>query len=564
MVDPLRLPGYAVERLAGSGGSGDVWVAREEATGRHVALKRLRDAGEQQRSDLRREAALLSAVSHPHVLPLRSVIDTPTDVVLVLDLAEGGSLRELVDRRGRLSAGEVVTATAPIAQALAEVHRAGLVHGDISPGNILFTGDGRPLLGDLGVARIAGVRPDAVSATAAYAAPEVLAGAPPTPAADVYGLASVALAALTGAMPTMWDDSAADTLTVLPAASLDLLDRALASRPARRPDAAALADGLFGLATPVPVRLAPAPEPPPAGADLDAAPAQAAASPVGEVAAEVTHAVRPRDVAAAAASPAAGPGPTALTSTPASAPRESPPSPPAAREPRRAVPAAPEATAARTHRVRPRHAEAHGVPQTAPPRGWQHRLGGRGRLLALGAGALVAVAALVVAVLSVVDRGPSAPAAAGGRVSASAVTGAPCSDPSAEARPTALPDNLSAVDWPGIVTQLYGRRSEAFAEADPALLCGVFAPGATGLAKDLDKIEQYRSKGLHAEGLSWKVIDAEANGRDGDAVVVEVTDRLGPYAVSKADGEVVARPEGLESRTWRAALVRLDDGWRFR
>jgi serine/threonine protein kinase len=544
MVDPLRVPGYLVERLAGAGGSGQVWVAREQVSGRRVALKRLRGAGPAQRAALEREAALLAAVHHPHVLALRSVVDSGSDLVLVLDLAEGGSLRDLLDQRGRLFAGEVVTATAPIAQALAEVHRAGLVHGDVTPANILFTRDGRPLLADLGVARIAGAVPDLVSATAAYAAPEVLAGAPPTPAADVFGLACVVMAALTGAPSSDVDDEAADTLSGLPAASLDVLDQARSGQPERRPAASALADGLFALAPPTPVRLALA-------SAADGAAAEAAASRPPDTG-EVTHSEAFPGPATAGSRPAAPP-----VSPPAS--RSAPPSvsgPDAQPDPGAAGAFGVGSASDHTHQMAgPQLAAA-----TEPRSGSRSR----GRLALLGAGTLVVAAAVVVLVFWLIDRDGAAGAPAVSRPAAAAPATVPCAGPTASATPLAVPTDLESQDWVTVVEELYAARSAAFATADPARLCEVFAPGARGLEEDRGKVDYYRDHGYRTDGLDFQVVEAAADGRDGDAVVVEITDRLPPYRVVDGSGDVVSQQSGLKIRSWRAALVRLDDGWRFR
>ena len=76
------------------------------------------------------------------------------DLGLIMDYAAGGSLGQLVAGRGRLGPGETVTVLTPIAQALAYLHGQGFTHGDVSPGNVLFTAHGKPLLADLGVARM--------------------------------------------------------------------------------------------------------------------------------------------------------------------------------------------------------------------------------------------------------------------------------------------------------------------------------------------------------------------------------------------------------------------------
>ena len=152
-----------------------------------------------------REAALLGALDHPHLVRLLEVVHQPRRggaprVALVLDLLAGGSLAALLARRGRLRPGEVVTAIAPVAAALAHAHAHGVVHGDLSPGNIVFTAEGRPVLTDLGVARVLG-ETSAGEVTPAYVDPTVARGGAPGPASDVFGVAAAAFHALTGDRP---------------------------------------------------------------------------------------------------------------------------------------------------------------------------------------------------------------------------------------------------------------------------------------------------------------------------------------------------------------------------
>ena len=200
MGEGFALRGYVVERPLGRGASGEVWRARAAASGAPVALKRILTADDGERERACAEAALLRTLDHPNLIRLHAVVPTADAVVLVLDLADGGSLADLLDARGRLAPGEVITAVAPVAAALAYLHEAGIVHGDVSPGNVLFTAAGMPLLADVGVARLVG-EDDAVRATPAYVDPTVAAGHLPGPPSDVFMLAGVALHALTGTPP---------------------------------------------------------------------------------------------------------------------------------------------------------------------------------------------------------------------------------------------------------------------------------------------------------------------------------------------------------------------------
>ena len=199
---PPVVPGYTLQVRLGRGGSGEVWRATPRRGGPPVAVKVLVDGDPGRQA---REAALLGELDHPHLVRLIEVVHQPRrggqgGVALVLDLLEGGSLATLIARRGRLRPGEVVTAIAPVAAALAHAHDNGVVHGDLSPGNIVFTAEGRPVLTDLGVARVLG-ETAAAEVTPAYVDPTVAGGAAPGPASDVFGVAAAAFHALTGVAP---------------------------------------------------------------------------------------------------------------------------------------------------------------------------------------------------------------------------------------------------------------------------------------------------------------------------------------------------------------------------
>ena len=263
-VDDFSLPGYHVEELVGFGGSSEVWRARDASTGEVVALKRLRgDAASasstpQLQRQLQREAALLATIRHDHIVALRSVVSTSDGLVLVLDYAEGGSLAALLGVRGRLSAGEVVTIGAPLAQVLSDIHARGLTHGDVTPGNIVFDRSGKPFLADLGVAKLVGDHAGPIGRTPGYADPAPGGG----PASDLHGLAAVCFSALAGVPPySDADPMVAHALGPLaPGVSAELvtaIEAGLDPDPAARPDPAAFGRALFASCPPVAVRLAP-------------------------------------------------------------------------------------------------------------------------------------------------------------------------------------------------------------------------------------------------------------------------------------------------------------------
>ncbi|MDX6273623.1 MAG: eukaryotic-like serine/threonine-protein kinase [Frankiales bacterium] len=256
----FEVPGFLIEQLIGFGGSGEVWRARDERSGALVALKRLRSDSHahgdpESRDRLRREAALLAGLAGPHVLPMRDLLITEHGPVLVLDYAEGGSLAGLLGARGRLEPAELVTLGVPLARTLRDLHARGVVHGDISPANVLLTGDGRPMLADLGVARLLGETPRQAHGTDGYVDPLVRLGGPVTAASDVYALGTLLTEVATG--QPLGDASAALLVDVVPPAVVRTLTACVSPVADERPAAAEVAEVLLTIGTPAPIRLAP-------------------------------------------------------------------------------------------------------------------------------------------------------------------------------------------------------------------------------------------------------------------------------------------------------------------
>lgn len=269
MSEVWSLPGYDVQSLLGYGASGEVWRAVQQRTGELVALKRLRpDADPAAIAALRREALVLQRIDSPYVVRLREVLGTDDATVLVLDLAEGGSLATLLARRGTLDPSEVVTLATPLARALAALHEQGLVHGDVTPANVLFTSEGMPLLSDLGLARFS-ADPDPVHGTAEYVDPAVAAGGLPGPASDVWALGAVCFHALTGTPPYAGGDgsqvlaaaAAVDRAPLgllaptVPRPLVGAIEAALHTDPDARPSAHELASSVQRAHAAAPLRL---------------------------------------------------------------------------------------------------------------------------------------------------------------------------------------------------------------------------------------------------------------------------------------------------------------------
>lgn len=182
---------YELLEVIASGGMATVWRSRDVRLNRVVALKRPHPAtpGDPSTARLTREARAAAALNHPNLI---TVYDFGTDdegPYLVMELVEGRTLQDLA---GELDLVEIRDLGVALANALAAIHTAGIVHRDVKPANVIMSDRG-PLLTDFGIAvdpnAIAEITaPGQVVATPSYAAPEVLRGEPPTPASDIYSL----------------------------------------------------------------------------------------------------------------------------------------------------------------------------------------------------------------------------------------------------------------------------------------------------------------------------------------------------------------------------------------
>ncbi len=180
-----------------------------------------------------------------------------------MDYAAGGSLANLMSGRGSLRVGEAVTMLTPIAQALDYLHVNGAVHGDVSPGNVLFTAEGMPLLADFGVASMVGGPQQLLDAgTPGFRDPSVVttgdhARRELQPQRDVYSLAAVGWYCLTGSAPA--DTRHRPPLSLLvpdvPKSLVAALEAALDADPQVRPTARELGTAIFRSAAPEPLDL---------------------------------------------------------------------------------------------------------------------------------------------------------------------------------------------------------------------------------------------------------------------------------------------------------------------
>lgn len=259
-MESLPVPGYRLGERLGVGSHAQVWRAQRVADGRTVALKLVPlPADGEDADEAVRELAVLQRLRVDGLVRCHDAVLLPERgaLALVLDLVEGGSLASVVAARGHLSVGEAVTVVAPVARTLAGLHAAGVVHADLAPDNVLLERRGRPVVGDLGVARLRGEAPGAVYGTSGFIAPEVELGAMPTSASDVYAVGALAWWCVAGAAPAAAPlrQPLEGLVPGLPSAWVHAVEACLAPDPRSRPSAAEAALLFFDAAPCEPLRL---------------------------------------------------------------------------------------------------------------------------------------------------------------------------------------------------------------------------------------------------------------------------------------------------------------------
>lgn len=201
---PPLIPGYAHQRLLGGGGSADVFLYQQELPSRPVAVKVLRDPGdERERAAFVREADLTARVAHhPSIVSVfQAGVADDGRPYLVMEYCSRPGLGPRY-RTERFSVAEVLETGVRLAAAVETVHRSGVVHRDIKPGNVLTTDFGRPVLADFGIAAPLRDGAPAAGMSIPWAAPELLGPQPHgDERSDVYSLAATLFSALAGRSP---------------------------------------------------------------------------------------------------------------------------------------------------------------------------------------------------------------------------------------------------------------------------------------------------------------------------------------------------------------------------
>lgn len=198
---------YQVLQPIGNGGMGTVFKAYDPKLQRTVALKTLRflhlPRAREQVTGLLREAVTVARFSHPHIVAVHDVEDTPEAAFIVMELVEGSSLDRLLSGGVGLPSSQIATLGLAVARALEAAHAQGIVHRDVKPANVLLGREGSIKVTDFGIADLVSSigRGDTVFGTPGYIAPEALRGEGQGAPGDLFALGVILYFCATGTHP---------------------------------------------------------------------------------------------------------------------------------------------------------------------------------------------------------------------------------------------------------------------------------------------------------------------------------------------------------------------------
>ena len=199
---------YEIKEIIGVGGMAVVFKAKCHRLNRYVAIKILKDeymADDELRRQFHEESQAVAMLSHPNIMAVYDVSKTEELEYIVMELIDGITLKEYLERRGPLSSKEVTVFSTQIAKALEHAHSREIIHRDIKPQNIMLLRDGTLKVADFGIAHIANSQIDRAKGEAIgsvhYVSPEQARGSDIDSRADLYSLGVVMYEMLTGRLP---------------------------------------------------------------------------------------------------------------------------------------------------------------------------------------------------------------------------------------------------------------------------------------------------------------------------------------------------------------------------
>ena len=236
---------YRLLRQLGAGGMGKVWLAHDEMLDRHVAIKQVvlppglsLDEAQEARSRTLREGRTAAQLNHPSVVQIYDVVHTEAQPWIVMEYVPSRSLHEVINEDGPLEPLPAARIGLAVLDALEAAHRAGILHRDVKPGNVLLAQDGRVVLTDFGLATFDGgesalTLPGLVFGSVRFVAPERARHGTSSPETDLWALGATLYAAVEGRSPYA-RDTAMETLAALATALPDPPRHAGPLRPVLR------------------------------------------------------------------------------------------------------------------------------------------------------------------------------------------------------------------------------------------------------------------------------------------------------------------------------------------
>lgn len=206
---------YQLGRRMGSGGMAVVYQARDLMLERTVAIKVLREDFSRDpafRERFRQEAKAAANLSHPNIVTVHDFGIDQGHIFIVMEFVPGATLKTLIEEKGRFEPEEAIPLIVQACAGIGYAHRAGLVHCDVKPQNMLVSPDRRLKVTDFGIARaLASIQDDEISeivwGSPQYFSPEQAAGKSPSPSSDVYSLGILLYEMLTGKIPFQAESS---------------------------------------------------------------------------------------------------------------------------------------------------------------------------------------------------------------------------------------------------------------------------------------------------------------------------------------------------------------------
>jgi serine/threonine-protein kinase PpkA len=209
----MEIPGYEVKRTIGRGGMATVFLAIQQSLDREIVLKTLNTTHDESGDFFERflkEGRIIASLRHPHIVTIFDIGSAEDTLYISMEYVEGGDLRAKIENR--LAPVRGLELVSKIGQALAYAHKKGIVHRDVKPANILFRGDGTPLLSDFGIAKDFTVDKELTSTgtilgSPFYMSPEQAEGLPVDGRSDIYSLGVIFYEMLTGQKPYEGDSA---------------------------------------------------------------------------------------------------------------------------------------------------------------------------------------------------------------------------------------------------------------------------------------------------------------------------------------------------------------------